>query len=632
MDAFRNLLKGWGGKVLLVIFILPFAFFGIEGLFQAGGGSDAEITVNGQEISKTEIDRAAEMQRQNLLRQLGGQIDASAISLESVRPSASEMLVNKYVLEQAIESQGMNVSVETAKAYIRDMPQFKDADGKFSQERVEQLLAHSGYTANGLLLEVENDLLTKQLQAAISATALVGADEAKALLTLSKQKRDFSVMTLNASDYLDKVEVTEADLKAHYDANTERFQNPQKVKAEYLHVTRDNFTVPDSDIDEDTLKQAFDKEQSKLKSKERRRAQHILVDTALHDDEKALEKIKQAQTELQGGADFTDVAQKYSDDSSTAKLGGDLGFNGRGVFDEAFEEALFSLNKDQVSDIVKSEFGYHLIRLTAIESSDGLDFETEKPRLLAQVKAELAQEKLELITDELSEKAFEHNDTLVDAAELVGSKPQQSEWISQAGGDGVLSQRKVLTKLFDPEFIEARENSDLIELESGDLVLVRVTDYQPASIRAMQDVLPQVKESVTAEKAKVHVADLANKWIAELKDGAAPDTIATASGKAWEAKKGVDRNSSDLQHQAIGKGFAMPAPADNKPTYDKLALDTGDQLLISVTGVTDVDASTVDTDLSNFMVALRSGVGKADFNSYVESLKNDADIERAGDE
>ena len=628
MDAFRNLLKGWVGKLLLVIFILPFAFFGIEGLFQSAGRSKAEIVVNGTEITKPEIDRAAEIQRRNLVQRMGGQIDPSIISLEMVRPSAVEFLIRKELLTQATELEGLYIAQENAKSYVRAMPQFQDDTGAFSQRRLEQLLAQAGYTGTGFLSEVREELLVKQLESAISNSAFVIPSEVKTLVVLNNQKRDVATLEIKASDYRDDVEVTDEDIRIYYDAHASSFQTPEKAKVEYLHVTLNDFAVTD-EVSEEDIQIAFEKELAAAADQERRRAQHVLVEVGGDLSEKeALDKIKQAQQALKDGKTFDEVAETYSDDIATARLGGDLGFAGKGVYDQAFEEALFALEVGETSDIVKSEFGFHLIRLTEVDQPEMPKLEAERDRIVAELKAAKAREALTMAIEDLNQKAFEHPDTLVDAAELVpGGKVKSSDWITKAGGQGVLSKPQVTAKIFEPDFIEERVNSEAIELENDEVVIVRVTDYKPASVKPLDEVKAQVRNAVVSQKAREKAVEVANKLLAKLNTGSSLDEVAGEINKEWTVKKGIGRQSTELGRDVVSKVFEIPEPKEGA-SFDKVNLPSGDQVLVAVESVKDGVYDLNEQAENQMEQTMQMRFGQFDFGNYIETLKEQAKIER----
>lgn len=629
MDAFRNLLKGWVGKVLLVIFILPFAFFGIEGLFQSAGRSKAEVVVNGTDITKPEIDRAAEIQRRNLIQRMGGQIDPSFISLEMVRPSAVEFLIRKTLLSQAVEQEGLYVAQENAKSYVRAMPQFKDETGNFSQRRLEQLLAQAGYSGVTFFDEVREELLVKQLESAIVGSAFVIPSEIKNLVVLDKQKRDVATLEVKAAEYRDEIEVTDEDIEIYYQAHSSSYQTPEKVKVEYLHLTLDNFPVAE-EVTEDEIKAQFEKELAALADKERRRAQHVLVEVGGDlSEEEALEKIKKAQAELEKGANFDEVAEKYSDDIATAKLGGDLGFAGKGVYDQAFEDALYSLNVGEVSDIVQTEFGFHLIKLKEIDQPEMPKYEEEKDRILAELKVQKAREALMVAIEDLNQKAFEHPESLVDAAEVVNNaEVKTSDWVTRASAPGVLRNPKVASKIFEPEFIEERVNSEVIELDNDEVILVRVTDYEPASVKPLAEVKEQVKNAVITQKAREKAAEVANKLLAKLNTGATLEEVAKELGKDWTKKDDIDRKNTELGREVVKKAFEIAKPEEGSSSFDKVSLPSGDQVIVAVSEVQDGVYELTPQEEKQMTRIIESRFGQYDFNNYVETLKDNSSIER----
>ncbi|MCG8673484.1 MAG: SurA N-terminal domain-containing protein [Pseudomonadales bacterium] len=627
MDAFRNLLKGWFGKCLLVLFILPFAFFGIEGLFQAGGRGNTEVVVNGVEITKPEIDRAAELQRRNLVQRMGGNIDPSFISMEMVRPSAIEYLIRKTLLGQAVEHEGLFVAQENAKSFVRAMPQFQDETGQFSQTRLEQLLVQAGYTGTGFFAEVREDLLVKQLQSGISASAFTIPSELKSLVVLDKQKRDISTLEVKAADYRDQVEVSDDDIQIHYDANSSSYQTPEKAKVEYLHLSLANFTSEEPISDED-VQAAFEKILAAEADKERRRAKHLLVEVGGDlSEQEALDKIKEAQAEIEQGVSFDKVVEKYSDDIATSKLGGDLGFAGRGVYDSSFEDALYALEVGQTSDIVKTEFGYHIIRLAEIDKKELPTFENEKAGIIETLKQDRSRDALAIAIEDLNQKAFEHPDTLEDAAEGVrGAEIKTSDWITRVGAAGPLNDPKVMAKIFDPEFIEDRLNSEVIELDNDEIVLVRVMDYQAKSVKPLEEVKAQVKNAVISKKSKEKASEVANGLLAKLATGSSADAVATEISKEWTVKAGVARQSTELGREVVQKAFELPAPTESA-SYDKVQLPSGDQVIVAVSKVEAGVYELSEQEEKQMQQVVQSRYGQYDFNNYIETLRESSQIE-----
>ncbi|MCG8537935.1 MAG: SurA N-terminal domain-containing protein, partial [Pseudomonadales bacterium] len=257
MQQFRNLLKGWVGKVLLFIFILPFAFFGIEGIFNSGSKQDVAIEVNGVEISKMEVSRAIQNQRNNLKAQMGGNIDDSFFSDEMLAPGVIENLIQRELLKQALQNDGLTVAPDLVKSYVRSMPQFQDEQGNFSNERLEIALVQANYTKLKLYSVVQESMVMEQLQAGVGASAFITDSELERLAKLNGQTRDASYAKFEVAPLKETIELTEEEKQAYYEENKAQYRTEEKIKLEYVALSRDDFKG-EIEVTEDELNSAYD--------------------------------------------------------------------------------------------------------------------------------------------------------------------------------------------------------------------------------------------------------------------------------------------------------------------------------------------------------------------------------------
>ena len=556
MQGFRDLLKGWFGKVLLTIFILPFAFFGIQGLFQAGGRSDASIVVDGEEITNAQIERSIEQQRQNLAQRMGGGIDPSVLSSDLLRPGVEETLIQKSLLKTAIGQEGLYLPQEKVSSYVRAMPMFQDeVTGEFSQVKLERVLVQVGYSGTRFFEEISQSLLIEQLQKGVSATAFVTPKELEALVVLDGQKRNVATVTLSSKSYEDKIELSDEDIQTYYTAQSDQYQTQEKVKVSFVNITADHFLSDDIEIAEADIRERFDGEIEALKKKERRRASHILVE--INDDqseEQALVKIKDAKAKLEGGQEFDAVAQELSEDIATSKAGGDLGFSARGIYDASFDDALFALEEAQVSDIVRTEFGYHLIKLVGVETPDLPEFSTESMRISKELKADRAEEELTVAVDELNRLAFESGD-LSAISEKFNIIVQTSGWIQKAGGPGLFADRALAAAAFAESVLQDQNNSEVIETEKNGLVVLRLEEHEVARTLDLNEVRGRVVAALKKQKSIEKAKSDASAIVKSIDEGKPSNDIESEYAVEWKVTDAVARQNSELDRAVVSKIF-----------------------------------------------------------------------------
>ena len=628
MQQFRNLLKGWVGKVLLFIFILPFAFFGIEGIFNSGSKQDVAIEVNGVEISKMEVSRAIQNQRNNLKAQMGGNIDDSFFSDEMLAPGVIENLIQRELLKQALQNDGLTVAPDLVKSYVRSMPQFQDEQGNFSNERLEIALVQANYTKLKLYSVVQESMVMEQLQAGVGASAFITDSELERLAKLNGQTRDASYAKFEVAPLKETIELTEEEKQAYYEENKAQYRTEEKIKLEYVALSRDDFKG-EIEVTEDELNSAYDDYVAGQADLERRRASHILVE--INDDrneEEAQARIKEAQQKLEGGEDFSSVAKTFSDDIATSNNGGDLDFAGRGVYDEAFEQALFSLaDKGQVSDIVKTEFGFHLIKLTDVQAQEIASFDAMKDTLSNQILETLAQDQLDAALDELNRLAYEAGDLQV-ISEQYNKSIETTELFTRQGGTGIAADNTVITAGFSETVLQEGLNSEALELADGRVAVIKMLERQEPRDLTFEEVADQVTAALTQEKARELAKSKADAIVAKVEEGVELATIAEEYGLEWKDVNGATRASSDLPRTAISALFEMPKPAGESKSVKKVSLPNGDQEVLILNAVEEGDFKLEGAAIAQAKAAAANQLANSDFTSYIASLRESAEIKQ----
>ncbi|MBA54750.1 MAG: hypothetical protein CMK89_09885 [Pseudomonadales bacterium] len=627
MQQFRNLLRGWLGKLLLIIFILPFAFFGIEGIFNSNSSQDVAFVVNGVEISKIEVSRGIENQRRNLKQQMGGNIDDSFLTDELLRPRVVEGLIQKELIRQASEKEGLAVSSSLVKSYVRSLPQFQDESGEFSNDKLESLLVQANFSKARLFDAVQESMVLEQLQSGIGKTAFITSPELEYIVKLNGQTRTISYATLKAAPLKDSIELTPAEIEAYYEQNKVQYRTQEKVKVHYVAVSLEDF-MDDVTVEEADLLAAYEDYRKELVSQERRRASHILVEvTDERSDEEAKARIEEAQKKLDSGVVFEDLAKEYSDDIATAGSGGDLDYAGRGLFDPAFEDALFGLAKEgDVTGLVKTEFGYHIIKLTGIETPEVATYDEKKQELEQSLKQQLAREKLDEAVDDISRMAFESGDLQL-ISEAYGEPVQTTDFFTARGGAGVASDPDFIAAAFSAPVLEEGHNSDVVELPNNTVGVLRLAEHEQARDQTLQEVEEQVKSALTQQKIRELAKEKGEQIVARLIEGADLSSIGEEFGLEWKQDVAVTRQSGEVSRPIISKAFEMPKPVAEKPSVDKVALPSGDQEIVVLTSVSEGQFDLGETEALQAKASAAQQFGTVDFNNYVASLKDSAEID-----
>lgn len=625
MQEFRNLLKGWVGKVLLAIFILPFAFFGIEGIILNSGKDDAVLTINGKEISKAEVDRAITAQRDALAQRMGGKIDASFFTDEMLRPRVIETLIQKELMTQAIKDEGLYVAPESIKAYVRTMPQFKDEKGEFSQQQLETVLARAGYTATRFFDELSNGMVAEQLQNGVGGSAFLTLDELKTLVQLDGQTRDVSFATLKLEPFKSQIQVSDEDVSRYYEENKSQYRTLEKASIQYVQFKPEDFAGDVAVSDED-LAAEYDHYVATSNEQERRRASHILVEVNDdRDDEAAEARIKEAKAKLDAGEDFATLAKTYSDDAATAEQGGDLDFAGRGVYDEAFEKALYALEQGKVSDVVKTEFGYHIIKLTGVERSAVASLEEKKEELKQKLVTAKAAEHLNEAIDELNRLAYESGD-LSAIADKFGKSVSESELFTRDGGAGIAADKKVMDATFSDAVLKDGANSEVLELGDGSVAVIRLAKHEPARDQTLDEVKDQVRATVMTQNAREKAKAVAAEIVEKLRKGESLDAVAAAHGISWTHTASVNRQNAEVSRSVVTKLFELARPVEGGKTVDSTALPTGDQEIVVLTKVSDGEFKLSEDEIAQTSIAGAARFGQLDFENYMGTLKEGAEI------
>ena len=624
MDKLREGAQGSIAKIVFWLIILSFALAGVGSYLNRPVNTDP-AEVNGETITSQALERAYTNERARMESQFGesfAKLASNPAYVQQLRKSVLDKLVDQLLMDQQADKAQIRIGDEQVKDAIRQMPEFQQ-DGKFDNERFINLLSRAGLTPKAFSDSIRMDLVRQNWVGGLVSSEFALPSESKRLGALMQQTRDVTVYTVPASHFAAKVSVSDAELDGYYKANQKRFMSPDLVKVSYLLIDSKELAkgIKLSDAD---AKNYYDQHQELYQTAERRHVAHILISEK--DEAKANEKAEELLAKIKAGDDFAKLAEANSADTLSARKGGDLEPFEKGVMDPAFEAAAFSLAKPgDVSSVVKSKFGFHIIKLLGVEPQSTKAFEAVKADVIAKLQSEKAHELFLDQQQKLSDLSFENPDSLDMVAEKLGMKVLTSDYISAATTSYPFSDPKVKQLAFSSDLREQNINSDVISPAEGVALVLHILDYKPAAVRALAEVKAEVAAAVKNQKAQDEAAKHAKVLEAALAKGEPVDALLKEVGGSSKEHKAVTRNGADLDPAVQQALFRMQKPVDGKPSVELMVQGNGDQvvLVLNQVAVSDKESSKM---LPMVEAQLAQGKSAQAYQALLEQARNDGDI------
>jgi len=623
LQAINDKIKGWLGIVIVVLIGLPFALWGIQSYLDDTGPRYA-AKVNNIEISANEFERTVSRQRQELLRQYGGEMP---VEEKALREQTLNQIINQKLLEDFTYQNSYRISDSVLSAKIQQ--QFSN-EGIFDRERFEMIVASNGMTLPMYEAALRSELRVQQAQSALTGTSFVTKTEVSKLAAIDEQTRDIKVLTFNIDHYATSGNATAEEIKEFYESNRQRFLVPEKLKVDYVEITSDSL-AGQVEIDEQQIKDLYDEYVASVGSREQRMASHILISaTGAEKDvdivaRALLDELKQ---KLDNGADFATLAKEHSQDSGSAGDGGDLGWVSTGEMVKPFEQALFDMEKGAVSDVVQSQFGYHIIKLVDIRSEEVQPIGIKRYEFEDELKADAVASIFYDQSERLASIAYENPDNLDVAVEELGLEIKTSEYFGRFNGEGIAEDEKLRKIAFSNLVLEQASNSDIIELSPTHLVVVRMNEYVPAMPVPLETVTSKIENILKVQnghkQAMAAALDVKTKLTAgETIDSLKTEGIFVESYTALQRKDSAKVSDVSLLHSAFEMGLA----ADNKTSYKVVDLSSGDVALIVLSAINNAENVSEDRLAIVKADAMRENAIH-DYSSALRSIENNAKIER----
>ncbi|APW42542.1 SurA N-terminal domain-containing protein [Rhodoferax saidenbachensis] len=502
---------------LMFLLIIPaFVLVGIDGFKSMGSDGAVVAKVGSHSIKQGEWDAAHKMEVDRMRASMPN-LDAKLLDSPQARYVTLERLVRERVLAEAALVSHLTTTNARLANELQQNPtiaSLRKPDGSLDMDRYRQLAASQGFTPEGFEARVRNDLSVRQVESGVVATAFSTAAVADVSLNAFFEKREIQIARFNPADFTSKVVLTDADIEAFYQANAPLFQAPESASIEYVLLDLDTVKkgiVPDAQ----EVKSYYEQNVARLSGKEERRASHILInapkDMPAAEREKAkaraaalLEQVRKAP------ASFAEVARKNSQDTGSAPNGGDLDFFGHGAMVKPFEDAVFAMKKGDISDVVESDFGFHIIKLTDVKTPKQKSFEELRAGIEADLRTQQAQRKFAEIAESFTNGVYEQSDTLKPIADKLKLEVKTATGLQRnpaPGATGVLANPKLLAAVFSPESVDKKRNTEALEIAPNQLASARITQYTAARTLPLTEVRANVRERLLASRS----AELAKK-------------------------------------------------------------------------------------------------------------------------
>jgi peptidyl-prolyl cis-trans isomerase D len=606
-------------QVVLFLIIITFGFFGVDQYNKSGGG-EAPATVNGEKISQQDFDNALRQQQERVREQAGANFDPALFDKPEIKSMILDSLVNQRLLSSEARNVGLTLSDAQLQQLIESIEAFH-VDGKFDKQRYISALSAQNMTPKIFQSKVKDELSTRQLIDAYVKNGYTSQTSADNLIRLNEQQRVVSVTQISPDLFANQVKIDDAAVKEYFDNNQKEFQTPERARVEYL-IFSVSALMSQVTVDDAEIRKYYEEHQSEFSTPELRKAAHILitVDAKASDAEKqaAKDKAEQVLQQVkQAPSQFAQLAQKYSQDPGSAANGGDLGMFGRGMMVKQFDDAVFKLLVGEVSGLVQSDFGFHIIKLLAVKGGKAQALAEVKSTIAQNLKTQKANDKYAELAEKFSNIVYEQSDTLKPAADLVKMPIQQVAWLSK-GRVGVSPWTdKALQAVFSDEVIKNKRNTSAIEIAPNTLLAARVLEHKEESVSPLAEVTVYIKQKLQRQQVLELAIKQGKSMLSQLQQGGEVTV-------QWKPSQSVSRS----QHATLDNEFTreiFKADTSKLPVYVGMENAQGGYMLARIDSIKNVEAID-EFKRVRYMQQLRQMTGDELLQAYIADTKKHASI------
>ena len=630
LTAIKERASGWIAWTLVALISIPFALWGINSYFE-GASKIVVATVNGVEIEKTDYQNSLSDQRRMLVQMMGQNVDADYFASRAFKLQVLETLIDSRLQAEYLRDRGFRVTDEQLSKKISSFSAFQ-VDGQFDPTRYEQLVRNAGLSVEGFERQQRQQGAIDQLRAGLRGSSLVVSSMTDRAIELLYQRRVAQFTVVDIAAFEDSLVVGSEALRDEFDANKAQYVQPEQMQVEFIRLSVDELGKQ-ANVSELEQRAFYDNNVERFTQPESRSASHILWSLAEDDAEDVVDtreqEAKGIAARARSGEDFAKLAETYSKDPGSASRGGDLGIIRPGAMAPSFETVVFDLNEGQISDPVRTAYGWHIIKVTNIRESNVRPFDEVMGEIKTILEREWAENQFITMAEDFQNLIFEQPDSLNAASDFLGTPIERSDWFSQTTGDGIASNDLVRDTAFSPEVLVDRLNSEMLEIGSDTLVAVRFADFREKRQKDFNEVKDQIERVLAARVAAEAQEKFATKLVATLESGADWDNLLAVEGlSSADLPEDLESTTDDVARAVARVVYSVGAPNPGTPVFGSARLSATDYLIYKLDEVVAGDISQISGDqVSEVEDLVESRVGEELHAGIGRALRTAADVQ-----
>ncbi len=607
--------------IVMILLIAAFALWGV-GDYITQSGNDSLATVNGEKISYTEYVNQFASYRQNLMTQFGDGFDPSYFDSPVFRRNYLESMINSELVRQVATDNGYTVTPEQIRKTLEEAPAFKDENGQFDKSLYAAYLSQTNQSAQMLQMRLAQDQAGQALNGIFDQSSFVTPHETKQMAMLNKQTRDVEYVTISPDKFIDGIEVSEEEIESHYNDNSDQYMTEEMISINYIELKAEEVAESIEIAEADALSYYEDNKDS-YQTPEQRLTAHILV----NDDDEAEKALEEIQNKIAAGDDFAELAKTYSQDPGSAESGGDLGWVSPDDMVKEFNDALFAMELNTISEPVKSQFGYHIIQLNEIKASSTPVYEAVKEDIVQALQAKEAETLFLDKASALAEATLDAQSGLEQVAEENGYELKTSEYFTRSGDASVLlSNQDVLQAAYSDNVKENLMNSDVINISDTHSVFIHLNDVKAAELKPLADVKESILTTITNQKANEEARALADSLVADVNTTEQSlSDVAQANELELQTADSVTRTGSALPFNLVKSIFELGRPTTDSAALHLLDGNGSDVVVLKLLAVNEADLEALE-DLSTESAQLGRNIKSNEQQLLIQALRQAASI------
>ncbi len=614
--------QGWVAWFIVGLISIPFALWGVNS-YLTGPSSVVIAKINGEEVPQAEYQQALQQYRDQMRARLGEKFDPEVFDRFEIKQAVLNGIVDKKLLRMASHDIGQQVSDKSILNNIRSTPAFQK-DGQFDSDTYNRLLARSGLTPSRFEAQLRSDMLSQEISSNIQQSEVLGNYLLNDISRLENQVREVAYGVVYIKDKADSITINDIAVRDYYEKHAASYLAPEQMVVDYIELSVDDLSDA-IEFDEEKLKQFYADNESQFIGPEQRQISHILLE---QDEKQALESYSVIKASIEAGDSFADLASKYSQDPGSSMNGGDLGLFQRKDIEPAFEKSVFDdMSEGDISELIKTEFGYHIILLTKIQAGEGQSYAEAKQDIEKMYKQQQAEELFYEKAQLLADLSYENPDDLQIASEELGLEIKTSPSFARGGGSGIASERKVITAAFSEDVLVNDLNSSVIELSKTRMLVLHKNKYTQSSQLPFESVAPSIREQLRYELAREEAKEQGLAIIEKLKAGETASNLFKEDG--WQSEQLVNRANTVVNRQILRQAFSTPRP-DKSNQYSGFIAENGNYIVVQVSAVLEGDSIPEDypqKEKDKLQAYLMSTYSDSELRAFIAGLKESAEIE-----